>query len=200
MIVFIILVLSKVEVMLCVILAWSSFSLFMILISWITFFTTSSKQVCIRAKEQDESRAITFLIVLVSVCISLLGTLFLIQNTDEGVRSQELHIIASLLSVVFSWILLHTIYTLRYAHLYYSASLENPKANPSGLDFPETKEPDYLDFAYLAFVIGMTFQVSDIRVTSPVIRRFVLLHGLIAFVFNTIVVALTINIIAGLSK
>ena len=198
--VFIILVLSKVEVMLCVILGWSSFSLFLILISWITFFTTSSKQLCSRAKEQDESRAITFLIVLISVCISLLGTLFLIQNTNEGVRSQELHIIASLLSVVFSWILLHTIYTLRYAHLYYSVSLENPKAHPSGLDFPETKEPGYLDFAYLAFVIGMTFQVSDIRVTSPIIRRFVLLHGLIAFVFNTIVVALTISIIAGLRK
>lgn len=186
--------------MLCVIIAWSSFSLFMIIISWITFFTTTSKQLCIRAKEQDESRAITFLIVLISVCLSLLGTLFLIQNTDEGLRSKQLHIIASLLSVVFSWILLHTIYTLRYAHLYYSVSLDNPKAHPSGLDFPETTEPDYLDFAYFAFIIGMTFQVSDVRVTSSVIRRFVLLHGLIAFVFNTIVVALTINIIAGLSK
>jgi len=186
--------------MLCLIIAWSSFSLFMVIISWITFFTTTPKQLCIAAKEQDESRAITFLLVLISVCISLFGTLFLIQNTDEGVRSKELHIIASLLSVVFSWILLHTIYTLRYAHLYYSASLENQKAHPSGLDFPETKEPDYLDFAYFAFVIGMTFQVSDIRVTSPVIRKFVLLHGLIAFVFNTIIVALTINIIAGLRK
>jgi uncharacterized membrane protein len=198
--VFILLVLTKVEVVLCIIIAWSSFSLFMILISWITFFATTAKQVCIRAKEQDESRAITFLIVLISVCISLFGTLILIRNTDEGDKSRELHIIASLLSVVFSWILLHTIYTLRYAHLYYSTSLKNPKSHPGGLDFPETEKPDYIDFAYFAFVIGMTFQVSDVRVTSGIIRRFVLLHGLIAFVYNTIVVALTINVIAGLKS
>ncbi len=88
--VFTILIFIKVEVILCVILGWSSFSLFMILTSWVTIFTTSSKELCILAKEQDESRAITFLIVLISVCISLLGTLFLIQNTDEGIRSRNL--------------------------------------------------------------------------------------------------------------
>ena len=82
--------------------------------------------------------------------------------------------------------------------MYYGDDDEMPETHAEGLKFPEEKAPDYLDFAYFAFVIGMTFQVSDVVVSSPVIRRFVLMHSLISFVFNTIIVALTINTIAGL--
>lgn len=198
--VFSILYLFELELSLCIIISWNSFSLFTIAISWITFFTTNSKELSIKAREQDESRSATFVIILVSVCISLFGTLALIQSTNESTMSQSLHVVFSMVSVALSWFLLHTIYTLRYAHLYYSQSLSSAKVHPSGFDFPESKSPDYLDFAYLSFVIGMTFQVSDVRVTSSTIRRFVLLHGLISFMFNTIIVALTINTIAGLSN
>jgi uncharacterized membrane protein len=72
------------------------------------------------------------------------------------------------------------------------------KEHRGGLDFLNEKRPDYLDFAYFSFVIGMTFQVSDVTVSSSRIRRLVLLHGLISFLFNTIIVALSINIIAGM--
>lgn len=200
MTVFIALMFSDVESLLNAIISWNSFSFSMSVISWISFFTTSSKQLGQRAKAQDESRSVTFIIVLICVVVSFFGALVLIQNTNEGLMGRTLHIVASVMSVVLSWILLHTIYTLRYAHLYYSESLNSSKIHPSGLDFPENKTPDYLDFAYFSFVIGMTFQVSDVRITSPMIRRFSLLHGLISFLFNTIIVALTINIMAGLIK
>lgn len=196
--VFFILFLFELELGLCIIISWNSFSLFTVVISWITFFSTTSKELSIMAREQDESRSATFVIVLVSVCISLFGTLALIQSGNENTMSRGLHITFSMASVALSWFLLHTIYTLRYAHLYYSESLSSSKVHPSGFDFPESKSPDYLDFAYLSFIIGMTFQVSDVRVTSSAIRRFVLLHGLISFMFNTVIVALTINTIATL--
>ena len=95
--------------------------------------------------------------------------------------------------------MLHTIFTLHYAHLYYSKTT-NEDAATAGLDFPKEKKPDYIDFAYFSFVIGMTFQVSDVQINSRIIRRTALAHGLLAFALNTFVVALTINLIAGLSK
>ncbi len=95
---------------------------------------------------------------------------------------------------------MHTIFTFHYAHLYYDDINKDNKKVAEGLNFPETKEPDYIDFAYFSFVIGCTFQVSDVVITSPKMRRIVLLHGLLAFGLNTFVVALTINLVAGLGK
>lgn len=181
-------------------IGWDAFSIFMIIISWITFFTTHAKQLCLQAATQDESRSIIFIIVLVSVCFSLVGTLLLLKSTNESLVQKELYTVVSLLGVALSRVLLHTIFTLRYTHLYYTHSLTNPKIHIEGLDFPEEKNPDYLDMAYFSFVIGMSFQVSDISITSKNIRRVALLHGLISFVFNTIIVALTINTIAGMNK
>jgi len=86
----------------------------------------------------------------------------------------------------------------RYAHLYHDHNKLNTGSNIGGIDFPNKEKSDYIDFAYFYFVIGMTFQVSDVVVSSRVIRRFVLMHSFISFVFNTIIVALTINTIAGL--
>ena len=97
-------------------------------------------------------------------------------------------------TVIISWLLVHTLFTLRYAHLYY-------RAEPGGIDFKTGDDhPDYGDFAYVAFTVGMTFQVSDTDVTDPMIRRTVLRHALLAFVFGTIIVAMSINIIAGLVR
>ena len=89
---------------------------------------------------------------------------------------------------------------IHYAHLYYSDDTDDPTKHAEGLGFPREKKPDYIDFVYFSFVIGMTFQVSDTAVTSRSIRRLVLLHGLLSFGLNAFVVALTINLIAGLMK
>ena len=98
-----------------------------------------------------------------------------------------------------SWGLVHTTFSIRYAHLYYGNS-SSKDVKGHGLDFPGDVDPDFIDFAYFSFVIGMTFQVSDVEISSRRIRRLTLVHSLISFIFNTVIVALTINALAGLSK
>jgi uncharacterized membrane protein len=92
-------------------------------------------------------------------------------------------------------VFVNIMFALHYAHDYYAA----PDANASGLAFPGTSEPDYWDFMYFAFVLGMTFQVSDVQITSRGVRRFALMHGVLAFFFNVVIIALTVNIVAGLA-
>ncbi len=94
-----------------------------------------------------------------------------------------------------SWLVTHAVFALRYAHEYYEARADGARG---GLDFPGKQLPDYLDFLYLAIVIGMTFQVSDVQVTDRYLRQLVMVHGLLSFLFNTIIVALTVNLVAGL--
>ena len=189
---FIVLSLTGSDKIINILYSWDLFCLSMISINWIIFFTTTKDHLYQMAKNQDESITVIFIIVVVTVCFSLLGTVILIINKDIN------SLIVALLGVGFSWLLLHTIFTIRYAHLFYDFSDKNSSTHSGGLDFPKEKEPDYIDFAYFSFVIGMTFQVSDVQVTSRKIRRLVLIHGLISFVFNAIIVALTISILANL--
>lgn len=177
-------------------ISWDFFNLIMIFISWIVFFTTSSGQLSALAAKQDETLPASFVIVLICLCFSLFGTIVLLVYPDSSLINKELHTATSLTGIGLSWILLHTLFTLRYAHLYFITD-ENEKP-AGGISFPSGTKPDYIDFAYFSFVIGMTFQVSDLTVESKRIRRFVLVHSLIAFVFNTLIVALTINTIATL--
>jgi uncharacterized membrane protein len=97
------------------------------------------------------------------------------------------------LSVVLSWLFLNVMFAVHYAHGYYGDFGEKH----AGLEFPDTPEPDYWDFAYFSIVIGMTFQVSDVQITSKYLRRVVLLHSVIAFFFNVFIIAITVNIVAG---
>lgn len=172
----------------------------MIILSWVLFFTTSSKDLCEVVEKQEDGLKVIFSIVLVAVCFSLFGTLILLVDNGESSINKIFHTIVSLSPILLSWILLHTIFAIRYAHLYHDHNQLNTGSNVGGLEFPTKTQPDYIDFAYFSFVIGMTFQVSDITVTSRVIRRFVLMHSLISFVFNTLIVALTINTIASLNQ
>jgi uncharacterized membrane protein len=99
-----------------------------------------------------------------------------------------------LLSIALSWLLLHTLFTLRYARLYYGAE------NEGGIDFNQPEPPRYSDFAYFSFNLGMTFQVSDTAVTDHRVRATVLQHALLSFVFGTVILATTINLVAGLGS
>ena len=189
---FVFLSLTGIDKIISIMYSWDLFCLSMIILNWIVFFSTTKDHLYQMAKKQDESLPITFLIVLVTVCFSLLGTVFMIINND--IKS----LVVALLGVGLSWLLLHTIFTIRYAHLFYDFSIRKSGTHYGGLEFPKEDEPDYIDFAYFSFVIGMTFQVSDVSITSRRIRRIALMHGLISFVFNAIIVALTISIIANL--
>ncbi len=103
-----------------------------------------------------------------------------------------------MVTIIGSWLLVHTIFAMHYAHEYYQDHQTQSDCKAGGLDFPEDIEPDYWDFLYFSFVIGMTSQVSDVQITSRSMRRLSLLHSILSFFFNTAIVAMSINIIAGL--
>jgi uncharacterized membrane protein len=194
--VFILLSFSCLHLLTNLMISWDTFNLVLIIMSWITFLKTSSQQLSVLASNQDETLPASFIIVLISLCFSFFGTIVLLMYRNSTLIDKELHTVVSLTGVGLSWVLLHTMFTLRYAHLYFIVDEQDQPAG--GIDFPKQTDPDYIDFAYFSFTIGMTFQVSDVTTSSKRIRRFVLMHSLIAFVFNTLIVALTINTIASL--
>jgi len=183
-----------------IIFLWDVFAISMISMMWLLFFTTTAKEQQEIVKKQDDAITVIFGIVVTAVCVSFVGSLLLIFSSEESALDKELSTIVTLIAITSSWVLLHTIFTIRYAHLYLDANIVKTTNGDGGLDFPNSEVPDYIDFAYFSFVIGMTFQVSDVTISSKTIRRYVLLHSLISFIFNTIIVALTVNIIAGLSR
>jgi uncharacterized membrane protein len=181
-----------------IMICWDLFSVAMILMCCINFFTMHPREIRIQAKHQDTSKTVVFFIILVSTVGSLLGILMVIMNKGTWILNKYIETFIYIFGVACSWFLLHLIFTFRYAHFYYGDHPTASGVDMPGLDIPEEDFPDYLDFAYFSFVIGMTFQVSDIRIISRRIRRLALLHGLLAFLFNTVIVALVINVILDL--
>jgi uncharacterized membrane protein len=108
-----------------------------------------------------------------------------------------LHVGLVAATLLLTWLMMQATFALRYAHEYYAVSGDGPTVD-GGLKFPEEEHPDYMDFLYFALVLGMTFQVSDVAITSRKLRRLAALHGFLGFVFNTVILALTVNIAAGL--
>lgn len=150
-----------------------------------------------RAQAQDQSGMVLFLLMLLVVLASVAAIVLMLQSVKGLSTAQRTgHLILAMTALAFSWLLMHTIFAFRYAHRYYQQLLE-PGPNGGGLDFPGKLEPDYFDFMYYAYVIGMTSQVSDVQVTSRAMRRLTLVHGVISFAFNMVVLALSINVIAG---
>ncbi|MDT3402536.1 DUF1345 domain-containing protein [Mucilaginibacter terrae] len=183
-----------------ILLTWISFAISLIIPEWITILSAHPREVRKYASIQDSSRTFIFLFVLIGAMISLLSIIFLMRSPKSATESQVLgHIALTMGSVIVSWWLVHTVFTLRYAHLFYDTHNDQGQQIPAGgLNFPEEKEPDYLDFVYFSFNLGVAFQVSDVAITSRKMRRLVWIHSLIAFVFNTAIVALSINITSEL--
>ena len=150
-----------------------------------------------RANEEDGSRLFVLIIILVSSFASMFTVLLLIIS-DKMPAHKSLTEVMSVIGMIVSWTLVHTVFTFHYANMYYFKQHDD-KSDDEPLKFPGNMKPNYLDFAYFAFVIGMTFQVSDVEINSSMVRRTALAHGLLSFAFNTFVVALTINLIAGIN-
>lgn len=178
-------------------IGWDTFSVCMLAVSWVSFFSTSSDQIREQARVQDQTSSIIFIVVLVSTLASILAVLLLLVTKHAGNHGMNWRLPIAIAGMIFSWFLIHTIFTLRYAHIYYGDHPTIPKTHSGGLEFPDDSTPEYIDFAYFSFVLGMTFQVSDVEITSKRFRKLALLHGLVSFGFNTIMIALTINVIAG---
>ncbi|HXQ52518.1 MAG TPA: DUF1345 domain-containing protein [Stellaceae bacterium] len=147
-----------------------------------------------RARSLDQSTWIISVIIVAAASVSL-GALGYVLQKAAGPTVPRL-VIAGL-AVVASWLLVHAVFALHYAHAYYGDPETEGTSEHGGLDFPGHQEPDYWDFLYYALVVGMTCQVSDVQVTSRKLRRMTLAHGVLAFIFNTGVLALAVNIIAS---
>ena len=146
------------------------------------------------AGTHDPGRRAVGLLVILTSAISLLATAVILRqarNCPPAVR--ELFVALCIVAVASAWVLTHTAYALRYAHLYYRDDAEGV----GGLSLPGDAAPAYLDFAYFAFTIGMCFQVSDISISSPQIRRAVLGHSVLSFLYNTAILATAINLAVG---
>jgi uncharacterized membrane protein len=161
---------------------------------WATVFRQDADETSRRATVIDPDRTVTDILLLTAAVASLVavGSVLFRAFQLQGV-AEVLRVGLGLASVVLSWAMVHTIYTLRYAHLYYDGT-------DGGIDFNDSGRPTYADFAYLAFTIGMTFQVSDTALTSKRIRRTALRHGLLSYLFGTGIVAISINLVASLSS
>ncbi len=180
------------------ILTWISYAFSILTISWILMLTLHPAEVRERAKLEDSSITLIFLFIITSAFVSLFAVVILLQSSKGQSEKQVTeHVILTIASVVISWWLTHTVFTLRYAHLFYAEKDENGEFG-YGLEFPKEPNPDYMDFVYFSFIIGMTFQVSDVEISSRKIRRLAWVHSILSFVFNTVIVALSINIISGL--
>ncbi|HJU07307.1 MAG TPA: DUF1345 domain-containing protein [Rhodanobacteraceae bacterium] len=143
-----------------------------------------------RARTQDEGYW-GFLLSSAAVAVIALVALGVELHASKGGGVIEIALAAC--SLLLSWLFLNTIFALHYAHEYYG-DFGQKKA---GLEFPGTDKPDYWDFLYFAFVIGMTFQVSDVQISQRDIRHVATAHALIAFFFNVIILALSVNVVAG---
>ncbi len=179
---------------------WDALAFCVLLLAWLTILTTPVHKLRSRAKEQDLSRFLIFIFVVIAACAALFAVGFLISvNKAEGRGHLTVHLVLALATVVFSWSVVHTVFGLRYAHTFYGDS-DDPGADQhaGGLLFPGGRTPDYFDFAYFSFVVGMTCQVSDVQVASRRMRRLTLLHGVLSFGFNTVILALLINTVSSL--
>jgi uncharacterized membrane protein len=166
---------------------WDIFITFYLVLVYVMVLRSGLAHIKRNAILQDDGRFLILLVVALGAFASIAAIIF---ELDAAHRSTPELALATV-TIALSWAAVHTVFALHYAHEFYRG------AKPGGLDFPkghEDEEPDYWDFVYFSFVIGMTAQVSDVGVTDKMIRRTATVHGIISFVFNTALVALMVNI------
>jgi uncharacterized membrane protein len=151
-----------------------------------------------RASQEDPGRNIVMLLLLLSVAAGLASAIVILgKGPAVPAADRNLALIFGIAAVLLGWFLIHSTFIFRYAHLYYFDSDGDGTAQ-RGLSFPGTTEPDDYDFAYYSFVVGMTFQVSDVSITDSGVRSLTLFHALISFGYNTAILALVVNLTSNL--
>ena len=161
---------------------------------WLVVIPLNATDTASLATREDPGRAVADSLLLAANVASLGAVVLLLVTASSRTGAvRDMLVASSVATVVMSWVLVHTIFTLHYARLYYGGE-------PGGIDFNEDEPPCYRDFAYLAFTIGMTFQVSDTNIELAAIRRTALRHALLSFTFAAVILATTINLVVGLSK
>jgi uncharacterized membrane protein len=175
-----------------VLTAWDTTALVFLAWVWATISPKDAVETAASAQAEDASRPASESVIIAAGTASLLAVAFTLVEAGRahGV-ARGLLIALAVWSVILAWASVHTVFALHYARLYYGDPV-------GGIDFNQDDPPRYLDFAYVALTVGMTSQVSDTALTARRLRRSAIHHALLSYVFGTVVVALTINIVAGL--
>ncbi len=172
---------------------WLTYSLTFLLLAWLVILTTDAAETYASATRQDDARSLGRWLLMLPSGVSLVVTLLALvrANALKNTPAEFQLTAAAILSVVTAWGVLHTAYTLHYAYLFH-------QGGAGGVQFEGSDKPVYLDFAYLAFTVGMTYQVSDTDLQNPTFRRAVLGHELLSYLYGTAVIALSINVVSNL--
>jgi uncharacterized membrane protein len=177
--------------------SWDLGSLIYLGLTWALIALSDAEATRDHALSQDLSGFLIFLFVVSASCASIVAIGFVVGTIkDLPFWSRAWHLTLTVVALISSWVLIQTVFAFHYARSYYADENRSPSAARE-LSFPGNRDPDYLDFAYYAFVIGMTSQTSDVAVTSHRMRRLTLIQGVLAFIFNIAILALSINILAS---
>ena len=171
-------------------IGWDAFTGLYLVLVYLMMLQSEHRHVRFRAAQQDDGRFLILLITAIGAFASIAAIVFELG----AARHDTPALVLATATIVLSWAVVHTAFALHYAHDYYRGQ------KPGGLQFPSGDShdhADYWDFVYFSFVIGMTAQVSDVGITDKVIRRTATVHGIISFVYNTALLALTVNIAAS---
>jgi uncharacterized membrane protein len=180
----------------CALVAWDTGTTLYLALAWSLMLRANVEHMRSRARQQDDGAAAVLVLTVVAAVASLAAiALELVGMKGLSQHRQALHLGLAALTILCSWCLIHTAFALHYAHEFYD---DTPGTKQGCLSFPGNSEPKYLDFVYFAFVLGTTSQTSDVTISSSAMRRLALIHGVIAFFFNTTLLALVVNIAAGL--
>lgn len=166
---------------------WDAASLVLLALVWNIVLRAGPAETKRRASADDPGRTTVFVLAVLASLVSLFASAFVLRRARDLPLGTAWTVLG-LLAVVLSWALTHSLYALRYARLFYR------RGTPGGLQFPGTPDPRDLDFAYFAFTLGMCFQTSDVVVDCTRVRRVVLVHTLLAFLYNTTILALALNL------
>jgi uncharacterized membrane protein len=173
-------------------IGWDATAAFYTVSVWMSVWPLSAETTAERATSEDPSQAGSDLLTLAAAVASLAAVVVVLVRADAATGADRVGLAAlGLATVAASWLIVHTIFTLRYAEIYYQEPV-------GGIDFHQDERPTYRDFAYVALTIGMTFQVSDTEMVSTRMRSAVLRHALLSYLFGSVILASAINLIAGL--
>jgi uncharacterized membrane protein len=170
---------------------WSAMAVVLLTWTWRDVWSVDAEQTRQWAADEDNSHGAALVVMTSASSVSLVGMAFGLAKSHHVHQPwAALLTVSSVLNVVFAWLVVHTMYTLRYAHMYY-------REPEGGIDFHSGDAPDYHDFAYVAFTVGMSFAISDTDLLGPKFRRTVTRHALLSYLFGAIIIGATINVMAG---
>jgi uncharacterized membrane protein len=177
---------------LAVLVAWDAAAALYVVLAWTAVFGCTPDETSALATREDTGRVLTPVTLLSAAVVSLVGTGLILMKANQATGAGRVTLtVAGVITVALSWTVVHTVFALRYAHLYYTPPI-------GGIDFKSDELPDYRDFAYVAFTVGMTFQVSDTDIQRRETRRTVIRHALLSYLFGAVILAVVVNVIATL--